>query len=89
MEAIRYPSIFFFFTYCGRKLSKEKSSSTLTRIKILPKVSYTELLEATSGLSFENLIGSTSFGYVYKRILDEEEKVVVVKVLKFHSCEDP
>ncbi|KAL5577722.1 hypothetical protein UlMin_019421 [Ulmus minor] len=74
-----------FFVFCWRKVSKEKSSSTLSRIELLPKVSYKELLEATSGFSSENLIGSGSFGSVYKGILDEEEGVVAVKVLNLQT----
>ncbi|KAL5549161.1 hypothetical protein UlMin_004392 [Ulmus minor] len=66
-------------------MSKNKSSSTLSRIELLPKVSYKKLLEATSGFSFENLIGSGSFGSVYKGILDGEEKIVAVKVLKLQK----
>ncbi|KAL5546634.1 hypothetical protein UlMin_006321 [Ulmus minor] len=74
-----------FFVFCWRKLSKEKSSSTLSRIELLPKVSYKELLEATGGFSSENLIGSGSFGSVYKGILDKEEKIVAVKVLNLQT----
>ncbi|KAL5546647.1 hypothetical protein UlMin_006334 [Ulmus minor] len=74
-----------FFVFCWRKLSKEKSSSTLSSIELLPKVSYKELLEATGGFSSENLIGSGSFGSVYKGILDKEEKIVAVKVLNLQA----
>ncbi|KAK9743099.1 hypothetical protein RND81_03G217200 [Saponaria officinalis] len=43
------------------------------------KVSYDMLLKATSGFSSENLLGSGSFGSVFKEILDG--KTVAVKVL--------
>ncbi|KAL5565917.1 hypothetical protein UlMin_029081 [Ulmus minor] len=73
------------FAFYWRKMSEKKSSSTLSRIELFPKVSYKELLEATSGFSLENLIGSGSFGSVYKGILDGEEKIVAVKVLKLQK----
>ncbi|KAL5568553.1 hypothetical protein UlMin_025128 [Ulmus minor] len=75
----------FLFAFYWRKMSEKKSSSTLSRIELLPKVSYKELLEATSGFSLENLIGSGSFGSVYKGILGAEEKIVAVKVLKLQK----
>ncbi|KAL5537830.1 hypothetical protein UlMin_046034 [Ulmus minor] len=75
----------FLFAFYWRKMSGKKSSSTLSRIEFLPKVSYKKLLEATSRFSFENLIGSGSFGSVYKGILDGEEKIVAVKVLKLQK----
>ncbi|KAL5547004.1 hypothetical protein UlMin_006691 [Ulmus minor] len=68
-----------------RKISEKKSDSTLSRIEFFPKLSYKTLLEATSGFSSENLIGSGSFGSVYKGILDEEEKIVAVKVLNLQN----
>ncbi|KAI4305012.1 hypothetical protein L6164_028403 [Bauhinia variegata] len=39
------------------------------------------LLQATAGFSSKNLIGSGSFGSVYKGTLDQEERLVAVKVL--------
>ncbi|KAL5545361.1 hypothetical protein UlMin_009145 [Ulmus minor] len=73
------------FSFYWRKKSERKTSSTLSRIELLPKVSYKVLLEATSGFSPENLIGSGSFGSVYKGILDGEEKIVAVKVLNLQK----
>ncbi|KAL5568499.1 hypothetical protein UlMin_025074 [Ulmus minor] len=75
---------FIFFLY-WRKKSGKKSSSTLSGIELLQKVSYKALLEATSGFSTENLIGSGSFGTVYKGILDGDEKIVAVKVLNLQK----
>ncbi|PON98793.1 hypothetical protein TorRG33x02_054080, partial [Trema orientale] len=51
------------------------------------KVSYADLLEATSGFSSTNLIGAGSFGSVYKGILNQEgrEVPVAVKVLNLHN----
>ncbi|KAL5558067.1 hypothetical protein UlMin_034278 [Ulmus minor] len=75
----------FLFAFYWRKISEKKSSSALSKIELLPKVSYKKLLEATSGFSLENLIGSGSFGSVYKGILDGEEKIVAVKVLNLQT----
>ncbi|KAI4323985.1 hypothetical protein L6164_023554 [Bauhinia variegata] len=43
------------------------------------------LLQATAGFSSKNLIGSGSFGSVYKGTLDQEERLVAVKVLNLQK----
>ncbi|XP_038985178.1 receptor kinase-like protein Xa21 [Phoenix dactylifera] len=46
------------------------------------RISYSQLLKATDGFSAANLIGTGSYGSVYKGIIDfGEEKIVAVKVL--------
>nr|XP_019704484.2 receptor kinase-like protein Xa21 [Elaeis guineensis] len=46
------------------------------------RISYTQLLKATDGFSAANLIGTGSYGSVYKGIINlGEEKIVAVKVL--------
>ncbi|KAG7583853.1 Leucine-rich repeat [Arabidopsis suecica] len=45
------------------------------------KISYGDLRNATDGFSSSNLIGSGSFGTVFKALLPIENKVVAVKVL--------
>ncbi|XVF82583.1 hypothetical protein PTKIN_Ptkin16aG0061300 [Pterospermum kingtungense] len=49
------------------------------------RLSYKELLEATQGFASSNLIGSGSFGSVYKGFLHQQEKLVAVKVLNLQN----
>ena len=57
----------FLVLYLRRK-SKKKSSSTLSSIELISKVSYKRLYQVTGGFSPDNLVGSGSFGSVYKGI---------------------
>ncbi|KAG2723861.1 hypothetical protein I3760_02G190500 [Carya illinoinensis] len=70
-----------------RKKSEKKSSSILPKTDLLSKVSYKELYQVTGGFSPSNLIGSGSFGSVYKGVMGQEERstVVAVKVLKLQQ----
>ncbi|XP_023899035.2 probable LRR receptor-like serine/threonine-protein kinase At3g47570 [Quercus suber] len=63
------------------KKSKKKSPSMFSTMDLLPSVSYQDLYHATCRFSPDNLIGSGSFGLVYKGTLDQEEKLVAIKVL--------
>ncbi|KAK4263927.1 hypothetical protein QN277_029277 [Acacia crassicarpa] len=65
--------------YYGRKISKKSSSSSPT-IDMIYKVSYQSLHNATNGFSVDKLIGSGSFGSVYKGSLESQE-VVAIKVI--------
>ncbi|XP_028092964.1 probable LRR receptor-like serine/threonine-protein kinase At3g47570 [Camellia sinensis] len=49
------------------------------------QLSYGELFQATNGFSPANLIGEGGHGYVYKGILNSDEQIVAVKVLKLHE----
>nr|CAD1817717.1 unnamed protein product [Ananas comosus var. bracteatus] len=51
------------------------------------KVSYAELLKATDGFSFNNLIGVGSYGSVFKGVLTDGRTVVAVKVLNLQKQE--
>ncbi|XVF83976.1 hypothetical protein PTKIN_Ptkin16aG0537700 [Pterospermum kingtungense] len=48
-------------------------------------LSYKDLLEATQGFSSSNLIGSGSFGSVYKGALHQQQKPIAVKVLNLQN----
>ncbi|KAM7462648.1 hypothetical protein LguiA_030769 [Lonicera macranthoides] len=57
----------------------------LQRLALNTNLSYEDLLKATDGFSSTNLIGVGSFGYVYKGILDRQDKMVAVKVLNLQQ----
>ncbi|KAJ9178362.1 hypothetical protein P3X46_010250 [Hevea brasiliensis] len=65
-----------------RRVSKKKSSASSKEMDRLIRVSYRDLYDATSGFSADNLIGSGTFGSVYKGFLNQMERPVAVKVLK-------
>ncbi|PPR82753.1 hypothetical protein GOBAR_AA37964 [Gossypium barbadense] len=49
------------------------------------RLSYKELIECTHGFASSNLIGTGSFGSVYKGVLYQHEKPVAVKVLNLRN----
>ncbi|XVF82851.1 hypothetical protein PTKIN_Ptkin16aG0083500 [Pterospermum kingtungense] len=51
----------------------------------LLKLSYQSILKATNGFSSETLVGTGSFGFVYKGVLEDNETIVAVKVLNLLS----
>ena len=67
------------------KNSKKKSPSMVSTMDLLPNVSCKELYLATSGFSPSNLIGSGSFGSVYKGLIHSEERSIAVKVLNLQQ----
>ncbi|KAG5222760.1 LRR receptor serine/threonine-protein kinase [Salix suchowensis] len=67
-----------FLSSSTRKRREFKSSS---KRNALMEVSYQTLLKATDRFSSENLVGTGSFGSVYKGILDENGMLIAVKVL--------
>ncbi|CAL9247280.1 unnamed protein product, partial [Arabidopsis halleri] len=65
-----------------RKRNLQTNNPTPSTLGVFhEKVSYGDLQNATDGFSSSNLIGSGSFGTVFKALLPVENKVVAVKVL--------
>ncbi|CDP21455.1 unnamed protein product [Coffea canephora] len=74
--------LYFLVYHKGERRMVAGFSSMPPRIDELLRLSYHELLRATSGFSPENLIGSGNFGAVYKGRLEKHgNKLVAVKVL--------
>ncbi|XP_060974932.1 putative receptor-like protein kinase At3g47110 [Cannabis sativa] len=76
---------FLFWRRKSIRRSLSSSKSELSSISFLSKVSYKSLHQATNGFSQSMLIGTGSFGSVFKVILDQEENVVAVKVLNLNQ----
>ncbi|PON68242.1 GPCR kinase [Parasponia andersonii] len=74
-----------FLALYSKRNSKKKPSPMLSTKDLepghLPKVSYKMLYEGTAGFSLDNLVGSGSFGSVYRGILGQDERVVAIKVI--------
>ncbi|KAL7182441.1 hypothetical protein ACSBR1_041195 [Camellia fascicularis] len=49
------------------------------------QLSFGELFQATNGFSPSNLIGEGGYGSLYKGILNSDEQIIAVKVLKLHE----
>ncbi|XP_020244179.1 probable LRR receptor-like serine/threonine-protein kinase At3g47570 [Asparagus officinalis] len=72
----------FFVVRRRRKSSRRRSHELSPANKQNEKVSFSELVKATNGFSEDNIIGTGSFGTVYKGLLHgESRKVVAIKVL--------
>ena len=74
-----------FLVLYWRKKYKTKPSSIVSKIDLLPTISYKILHRATNGFSLNNLIGSSSFGSICKGVLNQEEMLVAVKVLNLQT----
>ncbi|KDP34542.1 hypothetical protein JCGZ_11092 [Jatropha curcas] len=81
--AISAALVLTYLFLCYSKKKKEGSASTSFGNALL-NLSYQSLLKATDGFSSNNLIGTGSFGSVYKGILNPEGIVIAVKVLNLH-----
>ncbi|KAM3373972.1 putative receptor-like protein kinase [Capsicum galapagoense] len=71
---------------CVKKVKhRPTSASSFREGYTYAKLSYEDLLNATGGFSSNNLIGSGSFGSVYRGSLSPEGTIVAVKVLKLEK----
>ncbi|XP_075510224.1 LOW QUALITY PROTEIN: uncharacterized protein LOC142546413 [Primulina tabacum] len=68
-----------------RKKHQETSAEFSSEFRMFSKVSYESLYKATDGFSSANLVGSGSFGIVYKGILEPDEMPVAVKVFHLNN----
>ncbi|XP_038905806.1 putative receptor-like protein kinase At3g47110 [Benincasa hispida] len=74
-----------FFVCFMLKKSKKNSSTSSSAKELLPQISYLELSRSTNRFSTDNLIGSGSFGYVYKGVLPNDGSIVAIKVLNLQQ----
>ena len=75
---------FIITIYWTRKRNQKQSFDSPT-IDQLAEVSYQELHQGTNGFSDRNMIGSGSFGSVYRGNLASEDNVVAVKVFNLQK----
>ncbi|KAJ9180594.1 hypothetical protein P3X46_008813 [Hevea brasiliensis] len=68
----------------GKKSRKKSSKAPLSEER-QAGMSYSEIVKSTDGFSAENLIGSGSFGSVYKGTLSGDGKTVAIKVLNLEQ----
>ncbi|CAA7027786.1 unnamed protein product [Microthlaspi erraticum] len=65
-----------------RKKNHQTSNQAPSSLEVFhEKISYGDVRDATDGFSSRNMVGSGSFGNVFKAFLPTENKVVAVKVL--------
>ncbi|XP_019155406.1 PREDICTED: probable LRR receptor-like serine/threonine-protein kinase At3g47570 [Ipomoea nil] len=81
-SALVFASFIAFLTLCWRK-GKRMESAKPSKVEKLSKIPYRDLHQATHGFSDTNLIGSGSFGSVYKGRFEQGgvEQTIAVKVL--------
>ncbi|WMV52217.1 hypothetical protein MTR67_045602 [Solanum verrucosum] len=69
---------------CGayyRLRNSRKAHPWIEQLAQIPRTTYREILRATDGFSEDNLVGTGSFGSVYKAHFHGEETIMAVKVL--------
>jgi len=76
---------FFLTFYMVKKRRKRPSVTSSLKDWRLARISYAELQASTNDFSVDNLIGSGSFGSVYKGVLSSNGAIVAVKVLNLQQ----
>ncbi|KAL7182433.1 hypothetical protein ACSBR1_041187 [Camellia fascicularis] len=74
-----------FLTSCLNKRSRQQVKLASPLQNKYLQLSFGELFQATNGFSPSNLIGEGKYGSVYKGILNSDEQIVALKVLKLHE----
>ncbi|XP_021282650.1 probable LRR receptor-like serine/threonine-protein kinase At3g47570 isoform X2 [Herrania umbratica] len=74
---------YFIFGFWFRKKRKRLTSPNAENPCL--RLSYQMILKATNGFSSANLVGTGSFGFVYKGVLEENRTIIAVKVFKLLS----
>ncbi|KAK9153526.1 hypothetical protein Sjap_001006 [Stephania japonica] len=75
----------YVLVFYRRKKAKSISPSSSSREDQYNKVSYKDLFRATDGFTSANLIGSCSFGRVFKGKIPHHDKTVAIKVFDLHE----
>ncbi|CAL2229002.1 unnamed protein product [Prunus armeniaca] len=76
----------FFIALCSMvKMSRGRTVTSHSYKDWKSGVSYFELIQSTNGFSLDNLIGSGSFGSVYKGVLSNDGTIVAMKVLNLQQ----
>ncbi|KAM3689767.1 hypothetical protein ACJW31_09G071600 [Castanea mollissima] len=65
----------------------ERTLTTSSFEDLRLRISYVELLKATNRFSKNNLMGSSSFGSIYKGVLSENGAIVAIKLLNLQQQE--
>ncbi|KAJ1691874.1 hypothetical protein LUZ63_016029 [Rhynchospora breviuscula] len=79
-------TICLFIGYLWKRKSKGIPHAIMTMISKYERVSYNDIFRATCGFSLENLIGTGTFGVVYKAVMSfKTVQTVAVKVLNLNQ----
>ncbi|XP_058763313.1 putative receptor-like protein kinase At3g47110 [Vicia villosa] len=75
----------FVAIFMRKKSGKKTSREEVTTKEFELNISYSEIVKCTGGFSKDNLIGTGSFGSVYKATLLSDETIIAIKVLNLEQ----